>query len=63
MTIVECKQLEKSYKELAATGKKAKPVITSVLKGVDLTIKAGEQIAILGQSAQVKVPCCIYWRC
>lgn len=44
--ILECKQLCKSYKD----GK----IHTDVLKGINLTVKAGEQIAIIGASGSGK---------
>lgn len=52
MTIVQCKQLEKSYHEQASA--KSESVITKVLTGVDFTVSQGEQVAILGQSGSGK---------
>lgn len=55
MTInaIECRNLCKVYREAAAE-KKSPCVETQVLKGVDLAIKQGEQVAILGQSGSGK---------
>lgn len=50
---IHCQDLYKRYAD--ANGAKQKNVIeTEVLKGVDLKIKSGEQVAILGQSGSGK---------
>jgi len=51
MKLVECRQMTKDYVD---ANDKQTGVTTSVLKGVNLTISAGEQIAILGQSGSGK---------
>lgn len=50
-SIVSCQNLKKSYQEGTGT---QKSIITEVLKGVELNINAGEQVAILGQSGSGK---------
>lgn len=50
--IVQCQSIAKSYQEQTSSGNNA--LVTKVLNGVDLTIGAGEQVAILGQSGSGK---------
>ncbi|NVK26127.1 MAG: ABC transporter ATP-binding protein [Gammaproteobacteria bacterium] len=56
MNLVVCQQLVKEYQEGSGRGKSEqnKALITQVLKGLDLTITKGEQLAILGQSGSGK---------
>ena len=57
MNLVVCKQVIKQYQEGTRVDKEknnTKSLITQVLKGLDLVIKQGEQVAILGQSGSGK---------
>lgn len=53
MKLVQCKKLVKEYHE-GAQNNKDKHLLTQVLKGLDLDIEQGEQLAILGQSGSGK---------
>ena len=53
MALVECHQLYKQYQEKTG-GNKTDILETPVLKGIDLKIEQGEQLAILGHSGSGK---------
>lgn len=54
MKLVECQNVVKQYADVIDTKSKELTVTTQVLKGVNLDIAQGEQIAILGQSGSGK---------
>ena len=54
MKLVECQNVVKQYADVIDTKSKENTVTTQVLKGVNLDITQGEQIAILGQSGSGK---------
>ncbi|GHB58304.1 lipoprotein-releasing system ATP-binding protein LolD [Psychrosphaera saromensis] len=54
MKLVECQNVVKQYADVIDTKSKEHTVTTQVLKGVNLDIAQGEQIAILGQSGSGK---------
>lgn len=54
MKLVECQNVIKQYADVDDAKSNGHGVITQVLKGVNLDIEQGEQIAILGQSGSGK---------
>lgn len=54
MKLVECQNVIKQYADVEDAKLNGNAVITQVLKGVNLDIEQGEQIAILGQSGSGK---------
>lgn len=54
MKLVECQDVIKQYADVVDAKSKEHTVTTQVLKGVNLDIAQGEQIAILGQSGSGK---------
>ena len=54
MKLVECQNVVKQYADVDDAKSNGHGVITQVLKGVNLDIEQGEQIAILGQSGSGK---------
>ncbi|WP_428983698.1 lipoprotein-releasing ABC transporter ATP-binding protein LolD [Psychrosphaera aquimarina] len=54
MNLVECQNVIKQYADVLDAKSKDPALMTQVLKGINLDIRQGEQIAILGQSGSGK---------